>query len=381
MEAPFDRVGPGQSARLVYQVMGRNGPIANPAGIRFIPAGTAEVARSIGAGLPPLSALTAYAQLANVGLGLVNVGLSTAILVEARKQTRMLRELQADVKHIRADVDLLVEVAHRIDVNVAQVHLREGLEHAFRSANHEGEVDLVVLARLLGEALQLFHPSVAGPIGVGGSRGLVLAADVRELAESATHLLFAARRTALEAHNLGCGGDAGKVVRDDLIPQTFTRVAETVSLLATNKRRAVEMADEVRHHLHESWKFVGDTGWYRRLVKRELAGRLEEDLGLLREVPVAKALLEELAEGKLLGEAISQGPAAVAAAVAAYLDAWVAHSDAGLLWRLAQEVFLQQDEPYWTGLDPWSGGGFQDLGARAERTIHRDVTVEFVPSH
>lgn len=124
MEAPFTRVGPGQSLRLVDQVMGQNGPIANPTNIRYIPAGTSEAARAVGAGLPPLSALTAYAQLANVGLGLVNVGLSAAVLVEARKQTKMLRELQADVKQIRADLDVLIETTQRIDVTYAGTSTR-----------------------------------------------------------------------------------------------------------------------------------------------------------------------------------------------------------------------------------------------------------------
>lgn len=380
MDAPFTKVGPGQSLRLVYQVMGQNGPIPNPTNIRYIPAGNADAARAIGTGLPPLSALTAYAQLANVGLGLANIGLSTAVLAEARKQTRMLRELQADVKQIRADLDVLIETTQRIDVNVAQGHLREGLKHAFRSASHGEEVDLVTLARLTDEALALLHPSIGGSISVGGARGLVLASDVRELAESATHLLFAARRTALEAHNLGCGGDPARVVRDDRIPLTFTRVAETAALLTTNKHRAVELADEVRHHLRRNWRFFGDTRRTRGLVHRNLAGRLEQDLGLLREVPVAKAVLEELGNDKALEDAVSTGPAAVAATVAAYCDAWVARSDAGLLWRLQQEVQLQQDNQYWSKLDPWSEAVADVDGATAERAILRDVTLTLLPT-
>src|SRR4051794_12568692 len=38
--------------------------------------------------------------------------------------------------------------------------------------------------------------------------------------------------------------------------------------------------------------------------------------------------------------------------VVAYCDAWVARSGAELLWRLQQEVLLQRDEQYWSGLDP-----------------------------
>lgn len=380
VDAAFTRVGPGQSIRLVYQVMGQNGPIPNPTNIRYIPAGTTDAARAIGMDLPPLSALTAYAQLANVGLGLVNVGLSTAILVEARKQTKMLRELQADVKHVRADLDALIATTQRIDVNVAQGHLREGLKHAVRSASQGGEVDLVVLARLVGEALQLFYPSVGGPIGVGGGRGLVLASDVRELAESAMHMLYAARATAIEAHNLGCGGDPARVVRDDHIPLLFSRVAEAVALSMSITRRATETGDEVRKHLHQSWKFYGDTDRYARMVKDNLTKGLRKDLELLRDASDARALLEDLGRDKMLQDAASEGPAAVVATVDAYCDAWVARSDAGLLWRLQQEVRLQRDEQYWAGLDPWSAGVNEDVEAAWERTIRRDVTLTLLPT-
>ena len=35
---PFDKLGPGQSGRLAYKVLGQYGPIMNPQNIRYLPA-------------------------------------------------------------------------------------------------------------------------------------------------------------------------------------------------------------------------------------------------------------------------------------------------------------------------------------------------------
>lgn len=52
MEAPFSRIGSGQSARCVVQVMGKRGPIFNPTGIRYLPASTSAPAGNPLAGQP-----------------------------------------------------------------------------------------------------------------------------------------------------------------------------------------------------------------------------------------------------------------------------------------------------------------------------------------
>lgn len=223
LQAPFTRVGPGQSVRLVYQVMGNNGPIPNPLGIRFIPVegtGVGTSPASVGGlptSLPDASALMGLAQLANLGVGVANLTVSTAVLVEVRKQSRMLRELQAGMDEVRAGVEQLLQMTERIDINVAEVQLRETLRHAMKSAIRNGEVDLLLLADLLVKALERFVQSLGGQLTPGARRDLVLSSDVREMTEACMNLLYAGRVTALEAHNLSCGGDATGVVRDDTV--------------------------------------------------------------------------------------------------------------------------------------------------------------------
>ena len=40
MTVPFEKLAVGQSGRLVYQVMGKSGPVFNPTGIRYLDPGT-----------------------------------------------------------------------------------------------------------------------------------------------------------------------------------------------------------------------------------------------------------------------------------------------------------------------------------------------------
>ena len=53
---PFDQLGPGQSGRLAYQVLGQDGPIFNPRNIRYLSPDSPEMAAlSTGAGASPFA--------------------------------------------------------------------------------------------------------------------------------------------------------------------------------------------------------------------------------------------------------------------------------------------------------------------------------------
>ena len=74
-EVPFAPIGPGQSARLVYQVMGGNGPIANPRGIRFMDPGSVDAGSlSGGGGIPGLFSAVGAVQMLDLGIGIANLG-------------------------------------------------------------------------------------------------------------------------------------------------------------------------------------------------------------------------------------------------------------------------------------------------------------------
>jgi hypothetical protein len=377
VEAPFSRIGPGQSMRLVYQVMGQDGPIQNPRGIRYIPAQD-EVSTAGGpmASLPPslsdASALMGLAQMANLNLGVsvANLGVSTAILVEVRKQSRMLRELQAGMDEVRTGVERLVEMTERIDINVAEVQLRETLRHAMRSAIRDVEVDLALLGDLLRPALDRFVQSLGGELPAGARWDLVLSSDVREMVEACANLLYAGRVAALEAHNQACAGSAASVIRDDTVVAHMRRLAETAALLSTagaGTRAVGREATDAR-----GGKSLFERGSEMRSHVRRLLSNLDRDLGTLLPVAPARALLTELENQPVFAQARDDGAAALAGVAEDYLTSWLAHTDAGLLWRARHELDLQQDAGYWNGVGDWltplqSGGDRQLVGA--QRTV------------
>src|SRR5690349_19804834 len=98
-EVPFTRIGAGQSARLVYQVMGSNGPVVNPEGIRFMDPGAAGSAVPGGAPVPGLFSLSGAVGLADLGLGVANVALSAAVLQTVRRVERRLDDVWLGVQY------------------------------------------------------------------------------------------------------------------------------------------------------------------------------------------------------------------------------------------------------------------------------------------
>src|SRR4051794_11405715 len=107
MTAGYERIGPGQVARLAWQVMGSNGPIHNPAGIRYLSADD-PVAQALGgsggAGLPGLYAWSSIAQIATLGLSAVNLGVSLQTLSEVRRLRRQLDVLQTRAHRIESKI-------------------------------------------------------------------------------------------------------------------------------------------------------------------------------------------------------------------------------------------------------------------------------------
>ncbi|MGY1640845.1 hypothetical protein ACI782_06880 [Geodermatophilus sp. SYSU D00703] len=363
MEAPYTSTGPGQSVRLVYQVMGSNGPIPNPQKIRYIPAGSADVT---GLGLPTptclrpsvsdASAVMGAVQLANLGVSVVDLAISAAVLVEVKKQTRILREMQVGLQEVRAGISGLLTRAERIDVTVAELNLRETLNHALKSACKGDEVDLVLLAQLVAKALDRFFASMKAPNEPGMNRSFTLASDVREMAEAALHILWGARLTAVQAHNLACSGDPLKVVGDDGLRRHLEQAADATTLVAamgTVMDGANAMADKVADGLRDTRLFWGDSDIKRKWMHRQLAGLQKKNLDRLAAVSPARRLLAELQDHEAWKSACKEGGESVNTFLRDYLLAWSAHTDAGLLWRLRYETNLQADATYWEGIDGW----------------------------
>ena len=126
---PFFKIGPGQSARFAYQVMGRNGPILNPAGIGYFPAGEpGDVLAPID--LPGLAAgLGAVNLLVSVG----TLALSAATYAEVKRIAAQVSAVRSDIAELRTIADEIKERVEVIDVRVAEQALRSAMEHIFRT--------------------------------------------------------------------------------------------------------------------------------------------------------------------------------------------------------------------------------------------------------
>lgn len=364
MTVPFERTGPGQVGRLVYQVIGTNGPIPNPQRIRYLPPSATTLPGSLaaGGGVPSASTFMAYAQMANAGISLVNLGVSIAILAEVRKQGRVLRDLQTTTKRIEADVAIILERVQRIDVAVAEGHLRAELHHALVSASQNDEVDLVGLALHVQQALRRFEPAIGG-FFPGCAPGLVLASDVRELAQAALNLLWAARRTVLDAHNRACEGDAQRVVAEQAEGPELDRIAMLTAMLAAVDQRCDEGEATLSGHLHETWRFFGGREHLLAVPGKQVRETLQADLGQLPGGADARQFYGALRDDDgLRAQAVRQSFSH--RYLTSVLDAWAANTDAALLWRLARECAMQQDPAYWERCEGW----MHDLGGTEHGT-------------
>ena len=102
---PFDKLGPGQSGRLAYQVVGQNGPIFNPQNIRFLPPDSLEIpATSMGAsGLSVgLAGASLIGSVLNLGISLFNAF--------------QISGLHSRMNRIERKIDYIVSKVDRIDL-------------------------------------------------------------------------------------------------------------------------------------------------------------------------------------------------------------------------------------------------------------------------
>ncbi|MBN1774733.1 MAG: hypothetical protein JXB32_25975 [Deltaproteobacteria bacterium] len=203
MTVPFVHIGPGQVARLGLQVIGKNGPVFNPNNIRTLPV------EDSGSALAPVD-LPGLA----AGLGAVNLLASVGTLALGAATYAQVKRIAAEVVALRADVAELRVIADEIrgrveviDVRVAEQALRSAMDHVFRTAIGDAGIDLIVLAKLRRD-LDAFCDRL--PPGAPWSE--LLATDVRDKLVGLVELLVGVRRLVAARHNIAVQGDPARVV-------------------------------------------------------------------------------------------------------------------------------------------------------------------------
>ena len=199
---PFDQLGPGQSGRLAYQVLGQDGPIFNPQNIRYLSPDSVEIpATSMDAGASALSVGLAGASLIGSVLNL-GISLFNAFQISG---------LHSRMNRIERKIDYIVSKVDRIDTQVAENNLRHALNHVLQKSVSPDGIDLRVLASLRGD-LSKFYDSLPFLML---NFSLQFSSDVRDRLQMIYELAYEIRRLAAQRYNISVDGDPGWVVALD----------------------------------------------------------------------------------------------------------------------------------------------------------------------
>ena len=108
MQVPFDQIGQSQVGRLVYQVIGKEGPILNPQNIRYLPpdAGKTSVTdvQGLTAGIAGLNlvlsagTLAVAAYTANASEDIFNMLFISLLAIESRVPLSTIKELNSSMR-------------------------------------------------------------------------------------------------------------------------------------------------------------------------------------------------------------------------------------------------------------------------------------------
>ena len=344
MEAPFTKLGPGQSGRLVYQVMGENGPIFNPSKIRYLPPDQAAMS-NLGES-SPLSgdgASTIATGLAGVNL-LVSAGtltLAAATYTQCKQILSLVTRIAVDIEDMKSSLREINDRVRRIDTRVAENNLREALRHAFREAFSPKAINLKALHCLVGD-IEGFNETLEAPLIFNFS--IRLSSDVRK--ELVTLLTFLANLRMLlsHQHNVDVGGHPRLTVKLNGVDEYFDVPLDEIIALAFHFGRAdatfLNFAESLSESVFSEFTFSDehDAKKFSELAHEQCYRPVWRDRLSNYAAQEAETLLNALGPLKLdYSDASNRSHVADAA------HSWFYNSDAALLYRVGRElVGLQQ---------------------------------------
>ncbi len=254
MPIPFDQIGPGQIARTVVQVIGKDGPIFNPRNISYLSPNevTSQVFEIPGGPSVGLEGLALAGTIASVGL-------SALTLRECRKisgEIKSVRESQDRIEKTLSEISRRVE---RIDCKVAEGHLREALRHAAGKAFHSDSIDLSALAQLI-EDLESFSETVGDDLIFNFQ--LRLTSDMRDHLGGLLSLLQNTRRSIAAFHNCAVAGDPDRVVTfrlaSDYLPAPSYALIDVALAIGRDDAVFHSFAAELGKAISDRFFFAGD---------------------------------------------------------------------------------------------------------------------------
>ncbi len=327
MTVPFEKLGPGQSGRWAYQVLGKNGPIFNPSGIRYL--GVDEAPRGNLPVAPNARAMTALSAL-NLGVATANLVVSAATyrsVQRLHKKTDAALALAAQTSQQLREMHARVE---RIDIRTSEASLRAAMDHVFRGAVHDDGIDVEKLAPLANDVDRLLD-AVGNPVLFRG--GVYLSTDVREKLHALFSLLFDLRCMVASEHNRVEGASRNVVVDPHRDYAAVAQIARTVAAFSESMAAMDELEEALRKDLDKRFLRCNDEDL--EAVSRYVTGARERSTKALRENDRVAYCLYDASPSELFQGESSED---IVGNLANYARAWLWTSDVGLAYRTKVEL-------------------------------------------
>jgi hypothetical protein len=195
MDVPFERLGPGQVARLAVQVLGKDGPVVNPAGIRYLPPDAVEGFANVG-GISDMAGALAGV---NVLLSAGNLALTAATLAEVKRISGKLDHMLDEQQKASRKLEDVIAKMERVQGRVSEGRLADWVKHALRkAAKSDRELSFLPFSDLASD-LEVFTEEAR--LRPGAPLSLRLGSDTREGLLEAFRILRSARLTVAAAVN------------------------------------------------------------------------------------------------------------------------------------------------------------------------------------
>ena len=328
---PFDKLGPGQSGRLAYQVLGQDGPIMNPQNIRYLSPDSVELpANAMNAGASGLATGLAGA---NLICSFLNLGVSVYIASQVAGLHRKMDRLQETVDRIERKVDYIVSKVDRIDIQVAENNLRHALDYVLRQAVSSEGVDLRALSGLCND-FSKFSDSLPPPRLLLNC-GLQLSSDIRGRLQEIYDFVYGLRKLVAQKYNIAVGGDPERIITTNPTDDYFSRFGGNLEILV-KATMTISSADNKKLGLIDFDNYLPEH--HSRIFKGEDTEATEQglyDLGY----------------------------------------AWLHHTDSGLLFRTWMELEAIADgyEYFWPQLKEATPCGFDQIDVVTDLALIENV--------
>ena len=397
---PFDQLGPGQSGRLAYQVLGQNGPIFNPQNIRYLSPDSPEIPTNpMVAGESGLSAGLAGA---NLIASILNLGVSVYIAHRVNSLHKKVDHLQETMDRIEHKIDYIVTKVDRIDTQVAENNLRHALEHVLRKSVSSEGVDLRVLAGLCHD-FDKFQESLPSPLLL--NFGLQLSSDIRDQLQQVYDLIYGIRKLVTQRYNTSVDGDPECIITvtpyrdyfrifgsdlETLIKTTLVKTTilrspifeemveelqkvEKLQEFLRNKRllQSIILQSPLQVAVEKLQEFFIENRDYFSfgevdVVKKNLQKILNGEINSFSEIFTEWVFLDELLPDDIFKD---ETPEEIEQGLYDLSYGWLYQTDAGLLWRTKIEldgIASGYENIFWPQLQESEPCGFNQIEVACE---------------